>query len=91
MAEYILREHSPRHGIPFNHLPTIKGSMYGGSIIAHYRDSYGPILDCVFEMADQIATSNGVSTAAAVDQVCRDEGWRVLPRHRAEIVKRLEA
>lgn len=91
MAEYILRKHSPRHAIPFNHLPTIKGSMYGGSITPYSRESYGAMLDCVFEMADQIATGNGVPAAAAVDQVCRDEGWRVLPRHRAEIVKRLEA
>jgi len=80
---------SPRHGFPFEHLPTIKGNKYGGSITRHEAENYGPILDCVYEMADQIATSNGVPYEVAITQVCEDENWRLLPRHAKMILARL--
>lgn len=83
--------HSPRHGFKFNRVPTVRGSMYGGSIVRHYPDSYALILDCVFEMADDISNGNGVSAAEAIEIVCRDEDWRLLPTHKREIIRRLEA
>lgn len=82
---------SPRHGFEFDRVPTVRGSMFGGSIVRHYAESYGPILDCVFEMADDIASANGCTADAAVSQVLRDERWRLLPTHRAAIVARLVA
>lgn len=92
MPELLYTKHkSPRHGFLFDRVPTVRGSMYGGSIVRHHPESYGPILDCVFEMADDIATSNGVTPAAAIEQVLKDEGWRVLPTHKKEILKRLES
>lgn len=80
---------SPRHGFSFNAVPTKKASMYGGSLTVHYPESYGPILDCVYEMAVDIAAANAVSDESAIATVLRDEGWRVLPTHRAQILQRL--
>lgn len=90
MAEYILREFSPRHRIPFNHIPTVRGSIRGGSCVVHSRESYGPILDCVYEMADQVATSNGVSVEEAIKSVAEAERWRVMPRHQKLIATMLK-
>jgi hypothetical protein len=80
---------SPRHGFKFTEVPTVKGSMYGGSCVAHYPDSYGCILDCVFEMADDISTGNGVPVSKAIEQVLKDERWRLLPKHCKMIERRL--
>lgn len=91
MSEYILREHSPRHAFPFNHLPSVRGSMYGGSVTVYSRESYGAILDSVYEMAGDVRDANGITAAAAVDQVCKDEGWRVMPRHKKLILAKLGA
>lgn len=92
MAEKLYRTiKSPRHGFEFSEVPTVRGSIYGGSIVFHYPEYYGPILDCVFEMADQISTSNGIGAEAAIDMVLRDEGWRIIPRHRKQIIARLSA
>jgi len=91
MAQKFWKQASPRHGFVFDEVPTVRGSMYGGSIVKHYPECYGPILDCVFEMTDDIATSNGVTHDAAIGQVLKDEGWRVLPKHRRQIIERLAA
>lgn len=90
MARYIGRTTSPRHGLVYHEIPTIRGSMYGGGDIAplDWKD-YGDALDCVLNMADQVAASNGVPLAQAVDQVLRDENWRLLPKHKAMIINRL--
>lgn len=90
MAYTVYPERSPRHGFPFNKVPTIRGSVYGGSNIYHHPESYGPILDCVYEMADQIASSNGVTHESAINTVLKDEGWHVLPTHRALILAKLK-
>lgn len=81
---------SPRHGLPFAEVPTVRGSMYGGSNVAHYPESYGPILDCVYEMADDISTGNGITPEAAIEQVLRDERWRLLPKHKNMIATKLK-
>lgn len=80
---------SPRHGFTFTEVPTVRGSTYGGSCVFHYPDSYGAILDSTFEMADAVASANGIAAAAAMDQVLKDEGWRLLPKHRKVIEARL--
>lgn len=81
---------SPRQGFKFDRVPSKRASMCGGSCTVHYPFSYGPILDCVFEMADQVANGNGISHDAAVAQVLRDEGWTLLPTHRAAILAKLK-
>jgi hypothetical protein len=90
MSERILLRKSPRFGLPFDRVPTVRGSMYGGSIIRHYPDSYGAILDCVYEMADQVMTSNAIPAAAAIERTLQAEGWRLLPRHKKMIIEKLE-
>lgn len=82
---------SPRHGFKFKEVPTKRGSIYGGSIVVHYEESYAAILDCVYEMADMVATANGWTIKKAIDTVLTDEGWTILPSHRADIEKRLAA
>jgi len=92
MAEKLYQKFvSKRHGFTFDEIPTVRGSIYGGSCSTATPDQYAGILDSVFEMTDQIATSNGTELKAAMDQVLKDEGWRVLPKHRAQIMKLLES
>lgn len=90
MAQSVGKYQSPRHGFKFDHVPTVRASIAGGSLIVHYPDSYGPILDCVFEMADDVATANGLSFDDAINTVLRDEGWSILPTHRALILAKLK-
>lgn len=80
---------SPRHGFAFNEVPTRRGSPWGGSVVVHYEEAYASILDCVYEMADQVATSNGIHVDAAITQVLKDEGWTLLPQHRKMICNRI--
>lgn len=91
MAEKILLTYSPRHNFPYNQLPTQKASMYGGSITPLSRQSYGLVLDCIYEMTDDVASANGWAFDKAMDQVLKDEGWRILPAHRKMIMERLVA
>lgn len=86
MAYKILPTLSPRHGIQFDAVPTRRGSVYGGSVIVHHWDWYGSILDCVFEMSADISAGNGVSSAQAIEQVLKDEGWTLLPKHKKMLV-----
>lgn len=90
MAEFVGKHESKRHGFKFDHVPTRRGSMYGGSVIVHYPDSYGAILDCVYEMADDISNGNGVSVESAIASVLRDQDWTVLPRHQRMIADKLK-
>lgn len=90
MAQRVYRiNESPRHGFKFKEVPTRRGSVFGGSVVVHYEDSYASILDCVYEMADQVATGNGWSVERAIDQVLRDEGWTLLPSHKTDIRNRI--
>lgn len=81
---------TPRHGIEINFVPSVKGGFYDDSIGLYSRNEYAAILDSVYEMADAICTSNGVSPMTAVKQVCQDEGWTVLPTHQDLIAILLE-
>ena len=81
---------SPRHGFNFNEVPTVRGSMYGGSVVVHYEESYSLILDCVYEMALDIAGTNDISDDAAITKVLADEGWTILPKHRKQILNRMK-
>lgn len=91
MARYIGKTYSDRHAFKYDAIPTYRGPMYGGSIDCFEWREYSAVLDSAFEMADAIATSNGTPPASALAQVMQDEGWRILPRHRREILARLEA
>lgn len=98
MTRAVRKTVSPRHGFAFDLVPTIRGAVWGGGDVypngcyaSRPSDDYGLVLDTVFEMTDQVSSGNGVTPAAAIETVLRDEGWRILPRHKAEIVKRLSA
>lgn len=74
--------YTPRNTIPFCVVPVnLHNSCYSGSTDSKSSE-YALILDCVFEMADAIATGNGVAIEVAIEQVLKDEGWNVLPQHR---------
>lgn len=87
---YVLPRYSPckevkcrlnrtrRHHIP-----------YAGNHPSMSQEDYEFILDCVYEMADHIAASNGVSVVSAIHKVCSDEGWEVDVRDRLTIRKML--
>jgi hypothetical protein len=51
---------------------------------------YGPMLDSVLEMAEDLMGGNGISAERAVNQVILDENWSILPTHRKLIVELLE-
>jgi hypothetical protein len=91
MSRLTWPDKSPRHGFAYDRVPTKRGSVYGGSLDAHDHVEYGSILDSVFEMASDIEAANNAPASAAIDQVLKDERWRILPRHRKLIVERLAA
>jgi hypothetical protein len=88
---------SPRNCIPFDAYPTVKGSKYGGGGIypnqcstRSREEDYGQVLDSVYEMTGDLADANGIPYSAAIEQVLRDERWRIIPKHKEYIVQRLE-
>lgn len=86
MSHYVGRQKTSRHGIPFDSIPTRKGSVYGGSLDCYTQEDYGAILDCVCEMTDMVATSNGWTLEKSIARVLTDEGWRILPSHQKLII-----
>ena len=80
---------SPRHGFRCDKRPTRPGPVWGVSLPVNGAQDYSAILDCVYEMAEQVATGNGVHVDTAIEQVLRDEGWKILPSHRAAIRNRI--
>lgn len=77
-------EKSPRNGFEFSSMPSSKGVAYYSIM------DYAAILDCAYEMARDQAEGNGEPYPAAIEDVLRAEGWRILPTHRAAILARLE-
>jgi hypothetical protein len=73
---------SPRFGFCYEDLPPKTFKLYS-------KKEYGMILDCVYEMAEQIATSNGWVVGFAIDQLLNDKGWEVLPAHLTAIRNRI--
>lgn len=61
---------SPRNAIPYNEIPS--------GVTA---EDYGAILDCVYEMADDVATANGIGVWTAIGRVLRYEKWILLECH----------
>lgn len=90
MSKRIYPEVSPRYGIKYNKIPTVRGSVFGGSVVRHYTECYGNILDSVCEMADVISTGNGISIERAIDVVCKDENWSVLPSDKKKIIEKIK-
>jgi hypothetical protein len=82
---------SARHGIPYSCVPS-KGGQYhweygslGHSLPSGNNTNpkeYGDILDCVYEMADDISISNGIPVERAIEGVLTSECWRILPTHK---------
>lgn len=90
MTTYVGKHLSPRHSFVFHELPTVKGSMFGMSIVRHYPEDYGAIIDSVYEMARDVADANSVSHEAAIDQVCKDENWKLLRAQRTQVLAKLK-
>lgn len=91
MARHIVPTVTPRHRLPYADIPTHHGRLACGGIERYTRDTYGGILDCVYEMANMVSTSNGIPVSVAIDQVLRDEHWHILPTHRKLIFSQLTA
>lgn len=83
MARRILSTHTLRYRIPYANIPTMHGYDHPP------QEEYGTILDCVYEMADMVSTSNGISVDSAIEQVLKDEGWHILPTHKQLILSLL--
>ena len=80
-----------RHKIRFKYLPTKDGGKYCRRKPAYTADEYASILDCVFEMADMVSTSNGIAPYKAIEQVLKDEGWLMVNIHKRMIAKSLKS
>lgn len=89
MTQYIGKHISPRHSIPFSYVPA-KHASFAMHAYKSAASVYGPILDCVYAMADMVAESNGVSHDAAISQVLKDEEWSLLAADRAAILAKLK-
>lgn len=90
MSIFIGKTKSSRHGIIFESIPTMKGPRFGSSIPRYTSSDYSAILDCVYEMAGMITSSNGVSIDQAIQQVLSDEKWSILPSHKKLIATMLQ-
>ena len=96
MAQKIAIQESPRNGIKFDRVPANVAWLLSHAIgsDAHKRKTiladYAATLDCVYEMADGISTGNGVPPLRAIEQVLRDQGWNILPTHKAVIADMLK-
>lgn len=80
---------SPRHGFLCDRVPRQRNYIWGGSIPGINPEDHGPKMDCIYEMANQIATGNGWSVDQAITQILKDEGWALLPTQRKEILNRI--
>lgn len=90
MAKLVGKKHTPRHNLPYNKVPTVRGPVWGNSTLRYTGNDYGYILDAVYEMVDMVATSNGVSLESAMRTVLNDEEWYILPSHQTMIYTLLE-
>jgi len=80
---------SPRYGFRCDRVPRQRNRVWGGSIPGLGLRDHGPKMDCIYEMAEQIATGNGWPVDQAITQVLKDEGWVLLPTQRKEILNRI--
>ena len=90
MSKFIGKSISPRYSLPYNSVPTQKGSVWGGSFEVYIPSSdYGCVLDSVYEMTDMVASGNGCSFQKALNRVLEDEGYILLPSSKKMILKEL--
>lgn len=80
---------SPRHGFRCDRVPRQRNPVWGGSSPGKGVRDQGPVMDCVYEMAAQIATGNGWPVNQAIEQILKDEGWALLPTQKREICNRI--
>jgi hypothetical protein len=97
MTRAVVPTTSERHGFAFNKVPTIRGPVWGGGDlypndngVEYVGTDYGRVLDCVYEMTDAVASANGITHEQAIEQVLRDERWRILPTHKQMILNKLK-
>jgi len=90
MAKYIGKHRTGRYDLPYDEIPTIKGSVWGGSYEPYTPEEYGAILDCVYEMTDMVFHSNGETIHKAMTKVIQDEKWRILPSHQKMLLTYVE-
>lgn len=76
---------SPRHEIAYMHIPARKSKPTQKLMPLYSVEEYGRIIDATYEMADQIATSNGVTVAQAINIIMYDEKWKLLHSERKAI------
>lgn len=91
MTLAVTRIASPRWGFSVKTVPTRKLSRHGDSYTPYSAADYAQILDTVYEMADQVANSNGISHERAIEQVIRAEEFCILPSDVKRIVAKLNA
>jgi hypothetical protein len=63
--------------------------VWGISLEVHDKRDYGAILDCVYEMATQVAAANEWDVDKAINNVLKGEGWKILPTHHTAIHDRI--
>lgn len=94
MAEFVAPRQEPiyteRNCLPFYIVPE-RFILLSTEIhkTADRTKNYGRILDCVFEMADEMAHANGIAVMNAIEQVLKTEAWHILPMHKDMIERRL--
>jgi hypothetical protein len=90
MSRRITPVTSQRWRFRFGAIPTVDGIAYPNQCgTSRPEDDYACVLDCTYEMACDITDANGVTPDAAISQVLKDEGWRILPTHRRDIIDRM--
>jgi hypothetical protein len=85
MNKQLVLATSPRHGFKVARVPACYNMFVNAAM--HYSE----ILDTVYEMADILATSNGLSYTAAIQQAITDERYTVLSHDKAAILTKLKA
>ena len=91
MPRLINKTKTYRNQIPFDKIPTVCGPIYGTSLEKYHVNEYSAILDTVYEMANEIAESNGISHFSAVRMVIQESPeFKILPTHQKLIVSMLD-
>lgn len=89
MAKNCEKQKSYLYGFEFNQVPTVKIGIHG-SAVKHNPESYSMILDNVYGMALNVGSIYSVDYSTEIDNILRDEDWKILPSHRKLILNKLE-
>ena len=89
LSRYVGKSTTPQYSLPYDRVPTVRGPIWGYSVDRYTSRDYSAILDCVYEMADMVASSNGGTIEESINRVLKDEDWYILPTHKKLIIKLL--